>query len=128
MKAILVGNDDKSNGQLFYNPDTKKLLASSDYRLNITCPSGPLFNFQYTEPNTYSLYNDSVTIDAPAFDISQSVYISPTHLTHALKQATVIDIPFKHGDDTILQVMSFDILPYNLVNDNSGLNPFIPYP
>ena len=140
MKAILVGNDDKSDARLFYNPSTKKLLASSDYRLNISCPSGPLFDLEYTEPTSYSLYNDSVSTDAPSFDLSQTVYISPTHLSHALQQATVLDIPFKHGDpytvqlkgdNAILQVMSFDILPYDPSTDNTntdGLSPFLSYP
>ena len=137
MKAILVGNDDKSDGRLFYNPETKKLLASSDYRLNISCPSGPLFNLQYTEPTSYSLYSDSVTNDAPSFDLSQKVYLSPTHLSHPLQSATVIDIPFKHGDpytvqlssdNSILQAMSFDLLPYDPQLEPSGLSPLLTNP
>lgn len=120
LKTILVGNDEKSDARLFYNPITKKLIASSDYRLNISCPSGPIFNPEYSEPTSYSLYNDSVTTDTPSFDLAQSVYISPTHLSYPLQQATILDIPFKHsdpytiqikGDNTILEVMSFDILP-----------------
>ena len=139
MKAILVGNDDKSDARLFYNPTTKQLIASSDYRLNISCPSGPIFNLEYSEPTTYSLYNDTVTADAPTFDLNQKVYLSPTHLTHPLQPATVLDIPFKHGDpytlqlqdiDTIIQTMSFDILPYNPSTSplNDGLSPSITYP
>ena len=44
VKAILIGNDKKSNARLFLNPQTKKIMASSNYCLKISCPSGPIFN------------------------------------------------------------------------------------
>ena len=98
VKAILVGNDDKSDGRLFYNPITKKFMSSSDYRLNISCPSGPIFNLSYQEPTTYSLYTDSVSTDAPAFDLAQTVYLSPSYNTHPLEKAIVLDVPFNYNE------------------------------
>ena len=138
VKAILVGNDEKSNARLFYNPDTKKIMASSDYRLNISCPSGPIFHLEYTEPTAYSLYNDSVVADAPTFNIDQKVYLSPTHLQNPLEPAKIIDIPFRHNDPysvqlekdkSIVQVMAFDILPYNPNSQESdGHSPLLQHP
>ena len=137
MKAILVGNDDKSDGRLFYNPDSKKLLASSDYRLNISCPSGPIFKLQYSEPTSYNLYTESTKTDAPTYDLSQSVYFSPTHLSHPLQKATVIDIPFKRSDpytvqlqndQSILQASVIDLLPYNPSAESIDSGPSIEHP
>ena len=138
VKAILVGNDDKSDGKLFYNPETKKLMASSDYRLNITAPSGPLFNLKYRDPTTYTLYNDSIQSDAPNFDIGQITYLSPTHLAHPGAAVTIVDIPFQHNapytvqvnsTKTILQVMHFDILPYNpQTSESDGQSPLLHHP
>jgi len=41
VKAILVGNDYKSDGRLFYNPNTKNMMGSSDFCLDISHLSGP---------------------------------------------------------------------------------------
>eukprot|EP00957_Ditylum_brightwellii_P197012 15009238-Ditylum_brightwellii.AAC.1 len=40
IKAICVGNDNKSNVLLFYLPSTQSLLLSADYSLDPTIPSG----------------------------------------------------------------------------------------
>ena len=134
-----MGNDTKSDARLFYNPSTKKLLASSDFHLNISGPSGPLFNLPYAEPTTYSLYNESVSTDAPTYDLAQDIYLAPTHISHPMQHGTIIDIPFSHtdpytiqlkDDQTIIQAMQFDILPYNPsslpTDDPSG--PIISHP
>ena len=47
IKCILVGNDEKSDGRLFYNPTTKSVISSSDFVLNTTAPSGPIFDIKY---------------------------------------------------------------------------------
>ena len=97
-------------------------MASSDYRLNITAPSSPLFNLEYSEPTTYTLYNDSIQLDAPTFDIGKKTYHSPTHIAHPGASVTIVDIPFQHNapytvqvnsTKTIFQVIPFDILPYS---------------
>ena len=63
-----------------------------------------MFNLQYNKPRTYSLYNDTIQSDQPAFDLSQTMYLSPTHLNHPLQKATVIDIPFTQGEPYKLQL------------------------
>lgn len=45
--SFIVGNDLKSDGQLVYNPASNQVIASADYSLDPTHPSGPLFNFLY---------------------------------------------------------------------------------
>ena len=131
IKAILVGNDTKSDGRLFYNPKTKKLLGSSDYRLSISGPSGPMFGLKYDEPTSYTLYNDDLSTSPPAYDIGQHVFVSPTHLQHPLEKAEILDIPFKHEEPyklqlkesgTIIEVLPHDIIPHNpnQQEDNSG--------
>eukprot|EP00957_Ditylum_brightwellii_P063151 4793665-Ditylum_brightwellii.AAC.1 len=44
IKAICVGNDKKSDRLLFYVPSSKSLISSSDYTLDPSIPSGPVFN------------------------------------------------------------------------------------
>ena len=139
VKAILVGNDPKSDGRLFYNPHTKNFMSSSDYILNVSSPSGPIFNLNYEEPTSYNLYTESsVSTDKPAFDLSQVVYLSPSHTSQPLQKATVIDIPFKHNDpytlqlatdSSIISVQPCHILPYNPSSDKlSDTSPSISYP
>ena len=47
VKCILVGNDNKSDGQLLYVPHTKSLIWSADYKLDPTHLSDPIFQLQY---------------------------------------------------------------------------------
>ena len=93
---------------------TKKILGSSDYRLNISCPSGPLFGLKYDATMSYTLFNDDAATMTPAFDLGQQVVVSPTQLHHPLKKATIIDIPFKHRDTYKIKLLEcnsiFDIL------------------
>ena len=132
-KAILVENDKKSDSRLFYNPVTKKILGLSDYWLNISCPSGPLFGLKYDEPTSYTLFNDDISTTAPAFDIGQKLVMSPTHLQHPLKKAIILDIPLKHGDSyrvqlteckTIFDATPCDLLPHDpeAQIDSTGLS------
>ena len=62
--AILVGNDDKSDGKLFYNPATKHLLGSSDFRLDTSHASGPLFKLPY-RANDYFLHSEMSDVSPP---------------------------------------------------------------
>ena len=59
VKGILVGNDPKSDGRLFYNPSTKSLMGSSDYRLDISIPSGPPFQLIYNGGFDFNLFDNS---------------------------------------------------------------------
>ena len=57
--GICVGNDPKIDGLLFYLPTTKKLVGSSDYRLDPTVPSGPVFGYSYYGGIGFNLYHPS---------------------------------------------------------------------
>ena len=116
---------------------TKKILGSSDYRLNISCPSGPLFGLKYDATMSYTLFNDDAATMTPAFDLGQQVVVSPTQLHHPLKKATIIDIPFKHRDtykikllecNSIFDILPCDILPYDPSNQVDENSPSLPNP
>ena len=137
IKAILVGNDKKSDGRLFYNPLTKKILGSSNYRLNISCPSGPLVGLKYDKPTSYNLFNDDISTTAPAFDIGQKIVMSPTHLQHPLKKAIILDILFKHGNSykvqlteckTIFDAAPCDLLPHDPETQVDSSGPSLTHP
>ena len=49
IKCILVGNNSKSDGQVLYVPNRRSILRSSDYKLDPTHPSGPIFQLNYNE-------------------------------------------------------------------------------
>ena len=93
IKAICVGNDSKSDGKLFYIPNTRSLIGSSDFILDPSPPSGPCFDLPYNSGiNLNILAPDDNTLCPPTFDINSSVYVqSPT--THDFHDAIIIDIP-----------------------------------
>ena len=47
IKCIVVGNDHKSDGRLFYVPKTKHLIGSADYVIDHIPPAGPVFGLKY---------------------------------------------------------------------------------
>jgi hypothetical protein len=47
--TILIGSDDQSYGCLFYNLNTKNIIASSNYRLDHSRPSSQVFNLKYEQ-------------------------------------------------------------------------------
>eukprot|EP00957_Ditylum_brightwellii_P163014 12413261-Ditylum_brightwellii.AAC.1 len=59
IKAICLGNDKKSGGLLFYLPMSKSIVSSSDYHLNPTILSGPIFNLHYDGCIGFDLYSST---------------------------------------------------------------------
>ena len=59
--AILVGNDDKSDGKLFYNPSSKQILGSSDFKLDTSHASGPLFELPYRSSDFSYIQRDQMS-------------------------------------------------------------------
>eukprot|EP00957_Ditylum_brightwellii_P089191 6792282-Ditylum_brightwellii.AAC.1 len=59
IKAICVGNDTQSNGLLFYLPNSKKLIASSDYCLDLPVPSGSVFGLTYDGCIGFDLFSNA---------------------------------------------------------------------
>jgi deoxyuridine 5''-triphosphate nucleotidohydrolase (dut) len=105
--AILLGNDDQSDGCIFYNPTTKNIIASSDYRLDHSRPSGPVFHLEY-EQHGYGFSvltqdNNPISQAAP-FSLGDEVYIT----------STVNDTPRNIQKGTILNVPLSDDLPYTI--------------
>ena len=136
VKAILVGNDHKSDGRLFYNPNTKKLMGSSDYRLDISHPSGPPFNLVYNGGFDFNLFDNTAQSVPPAFDLGQTVYLPPSHPHHPSETATILAIPLdfespysiqiKSGD--ILDIMECDLLPHYRTNTTDTTNLVLTLP
>ena len=65
IQAICVGNDDKSDGRLFYIPHSKGLVGSADYVLDPVPPSGPLCNIEYDGGIHFNLYSEDQDIMHP---------------------------------------------------------------
>ena len=63
--GICVGNYPKSDGLLFYLPNTKKLVGSVYYRLNPTVPFGPVFGYSYDGSIGFNLYIPSTKATRP---------------------------------------------------------------
>jgi hypothetical protein len=110
VKAILVGNDPKSDGRLFYNPITKGLMGSSDYRLDISIPSGPPFNLIYNGGFDFNLFDNSAEAIPPAFDLGQTAFIQPSHDLHPSESAKILTIPMSLTAPYAVQLNSGDII------------------
>lgn len=110
--TILIGNDDQSDGCLFYNPKTKHIIASSDYQLDHSRPSGPLFNLDYEQQGFgfSTLSSSHNTMQSTPFSLGDGVFIT----------SSTPETPAKHG--TILNVPLSDDLP-SLINDITEETP-----
>ena len=112
IKCILVGNDTKSDDQLFYVPHTRSILWSSDYKLDPTHPSGSMFQLNYNWGIQFNLHVPNINnMRPPAFTIVHQVTI--TNIDDDKNIATIMDISLnnsivctiKHNnDDTLHQV------------------------
>ena len=93
IKCILVGNNNLSDGQLFYVPHTKIIIGSSDYKLDPTYPSGPMFQLHYDDGIQFNLYiPQSSDMRPPTLNIGDRVNTISTK-----RKATVIYIPMNHS-------------------------------
>ena len=107
--TILIGNDDQSDGCLFYNPVTKHIISSSDYRLDHSRPSGPIFNLPYEQQGFgFSIMhseNQSMATPPP-FTLGNSVYVTTTKDNGECtsQRATILNIPLS---DTLPYTVQF---------------------
>ena len=135
IKAILLGNDHKSDGQIFYNPTTDSIIASADYTLDPTHPSGPLFNQVYDGGLQFHLYHPHAEASRPPqFDVQQNITIinhpDPTINT---KAATIIKTPTKTDptysallqDTSIVDLTADQIRPITVKKE---INPILTIP
>ena len=89
--CTLFGHDTRSNRSLFYNPETKQLLGSSNYRLDTSHPSGPMLNLTHNGGLIFNLYDPSNNSDiAPAFHLNQTVHLKHSHPNYPSVQATIL--------------------------------------
>ena len=103
--CILVGNDNLSDGQLFYVPHTKIIIGSSDYKLDTTHPSSSMFQLQYDGGIQLNLYiPQSSDMRTPTLNIGDRVNTISTK-----RKATVIYIP----DNLLFYTIKYD-------NDNNS--------
>ena len=51
-----MGNDQKSDGKLFYGPHTKSIIGSADYDLDLSHPSGLVFGLIYDDVIQFNLH------------------------------------------------------------------------
>ena len=107
LKCILIGNDPQSDAPLFYNPATKQLISSANYRLDPTRASGPIFNIPYDGGIQFSLYPPSNQhLRPPAFDLHQPVFTKSSSPEHNPSKAIVIHIPTNDSDIYTIQIPS----------------------
>ena len=96
IKCILVGNDSKLNGKLFYVPHTRSILGSSDYKLDPTHPSGPMFQLNYNWDIQFNLHVlNSNDMRPPTVTIGYQVTI--TNIDNDKKIATIMNIPLNNS-------------------------------
>ena len=96
IKCILVGNNSKSDGQLFYVPYTRSILGTSDYKLDPIHPSGPMFQLNYNGGIQFNSHvPNSTDMRPPAFTIEHQVTI--ININNDKKIATIVDIPFNNS-------------------------------
>jgi hypothetical protein len=112
---IAVGKCSISDGLLFYNPATKTIVSSADYKLDTTITSGPKFNMEYRPGNWIYTLDESTSLKTPIFKLDSTVLVhthSPPHV------AQVIDLPsalrpniytVKHKDGSIVDYKSEDL-------------------
>ena len=97
IKAILVGNDPKSDGKLFYVPHTKSIIGSADYDLDPSHPSGPVFGLTYDGGIQFSLHiPDAQEWRTPTYNQGDKVHLFND--IHQKLEAIIIDIPIKGFD------------------------------
>jgi len=124
--TILIGNDDQSDGCLFYNPKTKHIIASSDYRLDSSRPSGPIFNLPHEQSGfgfTMLNPNHTGTTSPPSFTLGDQVYVTTvdSNDTPSSKPATVLTVPLSDDlpytvqleDGRILEEYSTSLSPHD---------------
>jgi hypothetical protein len=125
--TILLGNDDQSDGCLFFNPKTKNIIASSDYRLDHSRPSGPVFDLEH-EQHGYGFSVLSATTTQTShvtpFTLGDAVYITTTDSNNSqtIKQGSVLNIPLSDDLPYTIQLHDGQVIEEYL----SSLSPHNP--
>eukprot|EP00957_Ditylum_brightwellii_P032422 2456768-Ditylum_brightwellii.AAC.1 len=123
IKAICVGNDKKSDGLLFYIPLSKRLISSSDYTLDPTIPSGPVFNLYYDGCIGFNLYSPSSEQLHPlVYESGESIYYKTPEM-ELYEHSIILISPTEHNNiATIKNKTTQDILQVDITAITT-LNP-----
>lgn len=122
--TILIGNDDQSDGCLFYNPATKSIISSSDYRIDTSRPSGPVFNLPHEENGFgFSILNPQSPVSSPSppFALGDQVYCCTDKPELPPRPATVLTVPLSDelpytlqlDDGQVIEALSSTLSPNN---------------
>jgi len=104
-------------------------MGSSNYRLDISIPSGPPFNLVYNGGFDFNLFDNSPESIPPAFDFRQTVFTRPSHPLHPSETAKILTVPIdlaalysvqlKNGD--IVNIKECDLLPHDPTDTKATL-------
>jgi len=99
-------------------------------------PVRPPFNLVYNGGFDFNLFDNTAESVPPAFDLTQTVFIPPSHPYHPSETAKILTIPLdlespysvqiKSGD--ILDVMECDLLPHDPTNTHDTTNLVLTLP
>eukprot|EP00957_Ditylum_brightwellii_P103963 7921394-Ditylum_brightwellii.AAC.1 len=103
IKAICEGNDKKSNDLLFYLPFSHSLISSSNYTLDPTVPSVPVFNLYYDGHIGFDLYtSSSEQMQPPAYKTGKDIYYKTDNMEN-YAHGTIIVSPTKEDNLATIQ-------------------------
>ena len=97
-------------------------MGSSDYRLDISHPSGPPFDLVYNGSFDFNLFDNTAEATPPAFDVGQTVFVHLSHVDHPSSTATILTVPVRLSSPHSLQltdsgdivvVAECEIMPHN---------------
>ena len=108
IKYIAVGRANNADALTFYDPRTKDIITSSDFRLDPTKPSGVEFSFKPEHPVQFYRHNPNSTINfSPEFDLGTIVQIDKPENEYHGKEGHIIAVPL-HPDDPYTVQLTFD--------------------
>ena len=123
-KAILVGRSDRTHTYMFYHPNTKKIITTSECLLDERLPAGPAFNLPYDGGLFFTKYcEQNIKTRPPTFAPESRPYIKQNN---SYLQVEVINVPL--NDDSIYTVQYPDgsihqLHEQYLLPNNPNLDP-----
>jgi deoxyuridine 5'-triphosphate nucleotidohydrolase len=140
LKCIAVGTCDKSNGLLFYHPQSKQLITCGNgYKFDPFSPAGPQFDEKFDGTFTFQTGNPTSAIHRqPTYELTKTIYYKDTSTTPpTYHKGTILHQPIDDDDEpytihntstgNILQLMCSEILdhdPSKPITTNTSNLPF----
>ena len=107
IKCITVGRDTTSDGLLFYNPNTNRVVSSSDYRLDPSKPSGISFKYDNINSLHFHLHDkDTDILRPPTFDLGNLIKITDEKSTLYNELGTIISIPLRDDQPFTIELLN----------------------